>query len=116
MQISHSFLRTGEAKCSSCIEMRVEPHSKVVSRREYAYPLRKQDIYVMEGVGFGGRHIDRRLDRRACARRSRLCDCGLHSLLPEALRQKRDAGAYVRSAEPVWDGMPWTNIAHPKTP
>lgn len=34
MQISHSFLRTGEAKCSSCIEVRVEPHSKVVSRRE----------------------------------------------------------------------------------
>lgn len=34
MQISHSFLRTGEAKCSSCIEMRGKPHSKVVSRRE----------------------------------------------------------------------------------
>lgn len=71
MQISHSFLRTGEAKCSSCIEMRVEPHSEVVSRRECSYPLRRQDIYVMGGDGFGGRHIDRRLDRRAYARRSR---------------------------------------------
>lgn len=65
MQISHSFLRTGEAKCSSCIEMRGKPHSKVVSRREYVYSLRRQDIYVMEGVGFGDAHIDRRLDRRA---------------------------------------------------
>lgn len=65
MQISHSFLRTGEAKCSSCIEMRVEPHSKVVSRQECVYPLRRQDIYVMEGVGFGEGHIDHRLDRRA---------------------------------------------------
>ena len=71
MQISHSFLRTGEAKCSSCIEMRVEPHSKVVSRREYAHLPCRQDIYVMEKVGFGEKHIDRRLDRRAYARRSR---------------------------------------------
>ena len=45
--------------------MRVEPHSKVVSRREYVYSLCKQDIYVMGGVGFGEKHIDRRLDRRA---------------------------------------------------
>lgn len=27
--------------------------------------LRKHDIYVMRGVGFGERHIDRRLDRMA---------------------------------------------------
>lgn len=45
--------------------MRVEPHSKVVSRQECVYPLRRQDIYVMEGVGFGEGHIDHRLDRRA---------------------------------------------------
>ena len=95
--------------------MRVEPHSKVVSRREYAYPLRKKDIYVMEKDGFGDMHIDRRLDRRA-APAGLVNWGGLHSLLPEALRQKRDASASVRSAEPVWDGMPWTKIAHSKTP
>lgn len=71
MQISHSFLRTGEAKCSSCIEVRGKPHSKVVSRRECVHSPCRQDIYMMEGDGFGDVHIDRRLDRRAYARRSR---------------------------------------------
>ena len=45
--------------------MRVEPHSKVVPRREYVYSPCRQDIYIMGGVGFGEKHIDRRLDRRA---------------------------------------------------
>lgn len=114
MQISHSFLHTGEAKCELCIEMRVEPHSKVVSRREC--DIRSADktstsweeLASAKGTSTAASTAELRPPVSSIQR-------GLHSLLSEALRQKRDADAYVRSAEPLSDEMLRRKTAHSKT-
>ena len=115
MQSSHLVFRTEKAKCSLCIEMRVEPHSKVVSRREC--DIRSADktstsweeLASAKGTSTTASTAELRPPVSSMRR-------GLHSLLSEALRQKRDADAYVRSAEPLSDEMLRRKTAHSKTP
>lgn len=115
MQSSHLVFRTEKAKCSLCIEMRVEPHSKVVSRREC-------DIRSAGKTSTSWEELASAKSTSTTASTAGLrppvssIRRGLKSLLTETLRQKRDADAYVRSAEPLSDEMLRRKTAHSKTP
>lgn len=104
MQLEHLASPVRRNECEICIEMRVEPHSKVVSRQECNIrPAGKtstpwKELASAKSTSTTASTAELRPPVSSMRR-------GLHSLLSEALRQKRDADAYVRSAEPLSDEM-----------